>query len=150
MTTRSHTKRLQLLLALGMLIGASLACSQGYISPVELTATAQLFTPSATAVTPSPSPIVYTETASATSLPTFTDVPLITTPRPTVTIDPQATPKPPILYYTQAGDTLASITGRFGVDASLINSSVTLPNHRFDQPQHPAGYPRCPHRRFYL
>ena len=128
MITRSRTKRLQLLLALGMLISASLACSQTYISPVELTATALLFTPSATAATPSPAPILFTETASGpTSLPTFTDVPPVTTPRPTVTIDPQATPKPPILYYTQAGDTLASITGRFGVSASQINSSVALP-----------------------
>ncbi len=128
MTTRSGTKRLQLFLALGMLIGASLACSQGYISPVELTATALMFTPSATAAVPTPSPIIITETAvGPTSLPTFTDEPPVTTPRPTVTTDPQATPKPDILYYTQAGDTLASITGRFGVSVNQITFSEPVP-----------------------
>ena len=130
MITRLRAKRLQILIALGMLIGASLACSQGYISPVELTATAHWFTPTATAgtLTPTAEPPTLTPTAFPTSLPTFTDVPDETsTPRPTVTIDPRATPKPPITYYTQAGDTLASITGRFGVTASQIKSSAVLP-----------------------
>ena len=78
--------------------------------------------------TPTAEPPTITPTDTATSLPTFTDVPDETsTPRPTVTIDPVATPKPPITYYTQAGDTLASITGRFGVTASQITSSSVLP-----------------------
>jgi len=130
MTTRSHAKRLQLLLALGMLLGSSLACSQSYLSPMEMTATAQWFTPTSPVSIPSATLIPPTATATEmpTSLPTFTDVPDITaTPRPTVTPDPRATPKPPILYYTQAGDTLPSITGRFGVSASQITSSEPLP-----------------------
>jgi murein DD-endopeptidase MepM/ murein hydrolase activator NlpD len=97
---------------------------------MELTATAQGFTPTSTAGTPSPTAQLPTNTPTQgpTSLPTFTDVPEITsTPQPTATTDPRATPKPPILYYTQAGDTLASITGRFGVSASQITSSEVLP-----------------------
>ena len=130
MTTRSRARKLQLVAALVMLLSASLACSQSYVSPAELTATAQWFTATSTAGTPSPTaaPPTPTETTGPTSLPTFTDVPEETaTPRPTVTTDPRATPKPPILYYTQAGDTLASITGRFGVTASQISYSVSVP-----------------------
>lgn len=113
-----------------MLLASSLACSQGYITPVEMTATAMGFTPTSTAGTPSPTAALPAETATQgpTSLPTFTDVPVETaTPRPTATTDPRATPKPPILYYTQSGDTLASITGRFGVSVAQITSSEPLP-----------------------
>ena len=61
-------------------------------------------------------------------MPTFTDEPAISeTPLPTETINPNATAKPPLQYYTQSGDTLPSIAGRFGVDASEIKHSQDIP-----------------------
>jgi len=105
-----------------------LSCSQGYVSPVELTATALVQgpvntdLPTRTSMPPSATP----ETPSP--VPTFTDLPLFTsTPQPTRTIDPNATPSPPIQYYTQAGDTLPSIMDRFGVTAEQITPSQPIP-----------------------
>ncbi len=116
---------------------ATLACSQGYVSPIELTATAQaqgkVTTPLAPLVTtaaPTATQLTSTpaDTATQTTIPTFTDVPLNSpTPGPTATLDPLATPKPPIQYYTQSGDTLPSILGRFGVSADQITYSQTIP-----------------------
>ena len=116
---------------------AMLACSQGYASPMELTATAlaqgKITTPLAPlATTPAPTAILLTSTpaASATSspLPTFTDLPLNSpTPGPTNTPDPLATARPPIQYYTQSGDTLPAIMGRFGVSADQITYSQVIP-----------------------
>lgn len=110
-----------------------LACSQGYISPVELTATAlasdHLITlPPSTPTRVAPTLLLETPTAFQTSLPTVSDPPPDTkTASPTKTVDPNATPKPPIQYYTQSGDTLPSILGRFGVTKDQIVSSVPIP-----------------------
>lgn len=61
-------------------------------------------------------------------MPTFTDLPAQTdTPGPTDTPDPLATAKPRILYYTQSGDTLPSIVGRFNVTSEEITSSEAIP-----------------------
>lgn len=133
MKTRSVTRLLQVSAAWGALLSSMLACSQGYVSPVELTATAvsrgvvettvapTVNAPTSTAIPPSKTP-------TQPLLPTFTDLPLFTsTPQPSRTPDPNATARPPLQYYTQAGDTLASITGRFGVSADQIVPSETLP-----------------------
>ncbi len=114
---------------------ATLACSQGYITPFELTMTAQVSTAVPSVVLPSPT---MTQEATATEapteivetpLPTFTDPPAETaTPAPTATFNPNATAKPPILYYTQSGDTLPSIMGRFNVSADEITSSEKIPS----------------------
>jgi LasA protease len=134
--TRSNTRRIQIICALVTLILASLACSQGYISPVELTATARAST--ATNTQEPPTPMAETPTATEiipTSLPTFTDVPPVTlTPRPTVTMDPLATAKPLITYYTLAGDTMPSILGRFGVTREQIITSGTVPENGLISP----------------
>jgi murein DD-endopeptidase MepM/ murein hydrolase activator NlpD len=107
-----------------------LSCSQGYISPVELTATALVQSPTNTYPPPTltiPPPTVTVETPSP--VPTFTDLPVFTsTPKPTHTIDPNATPKPAILYYTQSGDTLPSILGRYGVTEAQITFSEPVPS----------------------
>lgn len=107
-----------------------LACSQGYITPFELTMTAAVVPPVPTREIPTAT-ITEPPTATAvpeTAVPTFTEMPEATnTPAATDTIDPAATSKPPIIYYTQSGDTLPSITGRFGVAASEIQSSEPLP-----------------------
>jgi len=132
MKTRSVSRRLQLLSSFVAIGLASLACSQGYLSPVELTSTAviqaQTGTTAAPTTAPTQTPQQGTESPAEPFLPTFTDLPISSsTPRPTRTPDPNATPRPPIQYYSQAGDTLPSITGRYGVSADQIVSISELP-----------------------
>jgi LysM repeat protein len=55
-------------------------------------------------------------------LPTSTSLPQITS-----TPKESPTPAPPILYYTQAGDTLNSLAARFDVSKEEITSTQTLP-----------------------
>ena len=135
--TKFNVKKIQTLSVAVSVLFAMLACSQGYISPVELTATAKsagiVTTPLAPlATTPPPTAEAATATPRATgtptSLPTFTDIPGGTiTAKPTSTVDPRATAKPPIQYYTQSGDTLPSILGRFGLTADQITYSESVP-----------------------
>ena len=92
--------------------------------------TAQVSTPVPTIALPT-----ATSTATATevpptdtALPTFTDIPAVSnTPAPTNTLNPDTTLVPPIQYYTQSGDTLPSILGRFNVSADEVKSSETIP-----------------------
>lgn len=103
-----------------------LACSQGYISPVELTATARAAGVTAPTESATPLPTAL-PTLESTSLPTITMVAATNTPQPTRTPDPNATPKPPIQYYTQSGDTLAAVAGRFGVLPGQIEQGQPVP-----------------------
>jgi LysM repeat protein len=132
-TTKSNAKRIKLGIVAVIWVGTILACSQGYIAPQELTMTAQVSSPLPTNL-PQPTasatlaPTLTSTNESATALPTFTEMPAISeTPAPTQTVDPNATAKPPIQYYTQSGDTLPSIMGRFGVSSNEIKSSETIP-----------------------
>jgi len=139
MKTRSAARRrLQIISTWAIMAVVSLSCSQGYVSPAELTATAVIQgVISTTEVPATPSAVAPVETTEPviTAIPTFTDMPDITsTPRPTRTPDPNATPKPPIQYYTQAGDTLPSITGRFGVSADQIVATTTIPENGLINP----------------
>jgi len=130
MRTRSSARKIQLLIAAVVMTCSVLACSQGYITPFELTMTANASTAVPTFEPPTATTTnVPTATAMIeTPLPTFTDVPQRPkTPIFTERIDPLSTGKPPIIYYTQSGDTLPSITGRFGVAAKEIQSSEPLP-----------------------
>ena len=133
MKTRSVTRLLQLGAAWGVLFASMLACSQGYVSPAQLTATESMNGVVETTVAlvtelATDTPILPSDTPTQQPLPTFTDLPQFTsTPQATRTPDPNATPKPPIQYYTQAGDTLISIAGRFGVSIEQIVSSESLP-----------------------
>ena len=132
MKTRSVSRRLQLISSFAAIALASLACSQGYLSPVELTSTAAIQaltgTTAVPTTAPSQTPMPASESPTENFLPTFTDLPnASSTPRPTRTPDPNATPRPPIQYYSQAGDTLPSITGRFGVSEDQIVSTSNLP-----------------------
>ncbi len=139
MITRSVARKLQIICAWAVIALASLSCSQGYVSPAELTATAVLQPHVGNTAVPPTAQVITsvenTETIPETVIPTFTDMPDITsTPRPTRTPDPNATPKPPIQYYTQAGDTLPSITGRFGVSADQIVSTAYIPENGLINP----------------
>lgn len=128
--TKSNARGIKLGVVALLWAGTILACSQGYITPLELTLTAQVSTPVPTLVIPTATDTLVPTALppTSTSLPTFTDVPAITdTPAPTNTVNPNATAKPPIQYYTQSGDTLPSIMGRFGVTADEIKSSEAIP-----------------------
>ena len=134
--TRSGVRRLQIIGAWAVVLMSSLACSQGYVSPVELTATAAVQAPAnpefVNVIALSTEVVEVIESTQEPSLPlvpTYTDMPDVTsTPKPTRTPDPNATPNPPIQYYTQAGDTLPSITGRYGVSADQIIFTVPIPS----------------------
>ncbi len=164
---KSRGRRIQIALAGLVLLTSVLACSQGYVSNYDLTATA-LF-PS-TAVTSPPALAKPTNAEVSVADPAVSPTSLLVPPTSTFTatdpvlaptatqpddpvqditpvplgtslegpVDTQAptrviptpnlgTPMPPILYYTQAGDTLPSIASRFGVDITDISSTETIP-----------------------
>lgn len=146
-------RRLQIGAVLGVWLISILACSQGYVSDYDLTATA-LFSAGGsgsgsaglevTALPTSPLGGGGENNPIAVSTPNqaqFTPSQPIFTPLPT-----RSTPLPPILYYTQAGDTLPAVAVRFGVlpeeitypepvpQSGLINAGklLIIPN-RLDQ-----------------
>lgn len=67
-----------------------------------------------------PTPTAPDETATLTP----------TNPPPTATFTPAVTntPQPPVLYYTQAGDTLRAVAARYAVQVAEITSPATLPD----------------------
>jgi len=74
---------------------------------------------------PSPTPVIVdlpTVTPQVTAQPTPTQQ-LPPTPTPT----PDLLHQPPIIYYTQAGDTLPALAVRFGVQVDEIQSNQPLP-----------------------
>ena len=77
-----------------------------------------------------PTPISEPEPATPTQIPTATYTPMIP-PTPN-TLESKTTPiatfdKPPILYYSQSGDTLDAVAARFRVEPDEISSSKALP-----------------------
>ncbi len=113
---------------------STIACSQGYVSTFDLTATAlfsssgagggDILPESETPVAPTPvntpEPALLATTMAAQDMPPTL---IIETPDPT---SPHTTPLPPILYYTQAGDTLPAVAIRFGVNQEEITSNETF------------------------
>lgn len=117
------------------------ACSLSsyYVSALDLTATAAY--KALTPVTQSPTdpeipttlPLEDTPlpVAVVTSLPDNILVPTevppeeIATPIPTATRD--LTPRPPIIYYTQSGDTIPVVAARFGVNTEEIKFQQPVP-----------------------
>ncbi|MFO7732340.1 MAG: hypothetical protein R6X21_01670, partial [Candidatus Aminicenantes bacterium] len=93
----------QIITAWAVIILSSLACSQGYVSPAELTATAAVqimlgteFVDPTAIPTDAPEIPEVVEAPAQPVIPTFTDMPDVTsTPKPTRTPDPNATPSPP-------------------------------------------------------
>lgn len=73
---------------------------------------------------------------AATLIPTpapATGTPTIDPPTPTLEPSPSplptlsGAPKPPVIYYSQSGDSLSAVATRFGVDPSEISSTDPLP-----------------------
>jgi LasA protease len=128
--------RFPLILIAAVLLGTSLMCTSGYITPASLTATAE-FTPAETLVptayfirptetnTPPPSPTATQDPLLASPTPLF-DTPT-PSPTPLPTLTPIAADNPPMLYYAQSGDTLEAISTRFSVNSFEIVSPETIP-----------------------
>lgn len=125
--TRYHARKIGIASAFSALIVSILACSQGYVSPYDLTATA-LFSSAGSGgaeITPAP-PVQSTDPGAP--LPTEN---IVVTPSlfPTQQPPDQATPDinstelPPVLYYTQAGDTLPVVAFHYGVAQEEITSN---------------------------
>lgn len=120
-----HGKKIGTTVVLLAWLVSTLACSQGYVSNYDLTATA-LFSgggtgggnplPESADATPVNTPEPETATAAAETLQSTPDNPQSPTPENT-------TPEPPVLYTTQAGDTLPAIAARFGVEQDEITSN---------------------------
>lgn len=157
--TRQTRSRAKSILAGAVLLAwalSILACSQGYISQADLTATAAVRTnPVAALATtlapanPDPATPGTTETVPppadlSTQPPAdvgeFDVTPSNTPTRPTrtathtATPGPSPTPRPPILYYAQAGDTLPALAVHFGVDPKEITSPDPIELKSFIRP----------------
>lgn len=138
---RTNTIKLIFLTLLFALLTS--VCSSGYITPASLTQTAavtaeETFVPTAFFVMPTDSP-----TPPPTSTPTpdpglNSPTPLFESPTPLATLPPTSTPisadTPPLLYYAQPGDTLASLANRFGVHPFEIDSPETIPEEGLIDP----------------
>ncbi len=132
---RFRARRFSIGIVLAAWIFSILACSQGYVSGYDLTATAlfpvggagggeeqDLPTPIPEQAT-TPLPTHGIVLVPGTPAPQFnTPEPLVFTPLPT-----RSTPLPPVLYYTQSGDTLPAVAVRFGVAVEDITSPETIP-----------------------
>lgn len=86
--------------------------------------------------TPSWTEIVQAATQTAAArLPTETPDPSSPTPEPpTPTATSTPFPAAPLLYYTQAGDTLQAVAVRFGVSPDEITSPAPIPQSGFINP----------------
>ena len=129
--TKYPGKRAGIILVTLAWLFSTIACSQGYVSTFDLTATAlfsgggagsgevlpSLEAPVDSAPVATVEPAVMATTLAAQDMPPTL---LIETPEPT---SPLTTPLPPILYYTQAGDTLPAVAIRFGVNQEEITSN---------------------------
>lgn len=136
--TRSRARRSGIAFATAALILSILACSQGYVSPYELTATA-LFAPGGAGgaeITPVSEnlPAEAVESAATDSIRPTSNPSEPTSPPVAPTPAPNTTPLPPVLYYAQAGDTLPAVAVRFGVGQDEITSTENFPVEGFIPP----------------
>jgi len=128
--TRFRVRRIGFAGTIVALILSILACSQSYVSPYDLTATA-LFAPAGSGgaeITPGiedlPTVVVQPEPTYNDPQPTFLPPlePSIAAP----TQIPDNTPQPPLIYYTQPGDTLPVVAVHFGVVQEEITSTEAI------------------------
>jgi LysM repeat protein len=146
---KSHAKRITGVIVLITLFLTPLACSRSYVNGTELTQTALAYTPIVITSVPSDTPdptASVTDTATAMASPTvltlqdtLTDTPPAVEPTANATIPisdtPTATSIPPIIYYSQAGDTLPALAVRFGVLPQEVIAMSPIPNHGLIQPK---------------
>ena len=110
---KSHAKRSQLALGAMIVVFTLIGCN----FPVILSG-------GGTGKSPAPQDPALTSTMLSILTATTAAAPIsagFSTAAPSPTIDP-STPLPPIMYYTQSGDTLENICARFNVTAEEITS----------------------------
>ncbi len=138
--TRSAGRKWLVVAGLFFCVGFTLACSQTYLTGVELTATAQTTVeavektpelPTSTRQPTASSTLTHAPTRTRTPIPTKTSTPTI----PTRPNDATAALIPPIIYYTQSGDTLPSLLIRFGVNLEEITMPEDVPDQGLIQPE---------------
>ncbi|HTX79438.1 MAG TPA: hypothetical protein VMC62_07205, partial [Longilinea sp.] len=141
---KSHVKRITGVIVLVTLFLTPLACSRSYVNEADLTQTALAYTPFVITPVPSDTPApsdtpvpTATNTATMTASPTDTSTLDESTDNPAnpVADTSTATPIPPIIYYTQAGDTLPALAVRFSVLPQEIISTSSIPNHGLIEPK---------------
>jgi LasA protease len=136
-------------------VASILACSQGYVSGVELTQTAAANPSPVTASIPTHTRVpseIPTRAPAVLPDPTDTKIPSDATtiveavPEDTPTLrftpthtrtstpGPSPTARPPILYYAQAGDTLVSLSVHFGVTDGDITSPDPIATDGYIRP----------------
>ncbi len=144
--TKSNVRRLATLLVVGAWMLSIFACSQGYISPAALTATADprpsppaelaMLPPDSLATDAAEATPTEAQQAEATLTETSPAQTATFAPAPTETSttfdDPTAIP--PLLYYTQAGDTLKVLAIRFNVTPEEITSPDPISSVSFMRP----------------
>ena len=108
-----------------------LACTRSVVQPWQITATANAIEPlpKTASLLADPPQVSPTASNSTGVIPTSTPLhpPTSTLPAPTATPNPASTEKPPILYYTQAGDTLPLVAVRFDVSMNEIITPEKMP-----------------------
>jgi LasA protease len=135
----------------------TLACSGGFITPAQLTATAKApdqlvyagniqkltLTPQASFTSPPPTTVAATlqstlpptrPVENTVVVNTTVAEPSATVRRPTPTEPIRSTQDSPILYYTQAGDTLRGLSARFNVKPEEITSPQSIPQEGLFDP----------------
>ncbi|HQL39430.1 MAG TPA: hypothetical protein PKV95_08140, partial [Anaerolineaceae bacterium] len=124
---KSNGRRRAILLVFCAWLLASVACN--------LPTTARL-TPGAGqgGVEETPPPWAVALTATAESIAATQNIALATLFAPTATPSVSNTPRPPLLYYTQSGDTMEGVAARFGVQPGEITSPKPLVGGGFLNP----------------
>lgn len=122
--TKSTARLIESLLIIVVLIGGLFGCAWTITGPLNLLGRIKpLLTPAAQ---PPPQEVIVPVSAQ-----TETAEHVLPTLAPTATLIPtperSATPLPPILYYTQAGDTRNALALRFGVQPGEITSPEPIP-----------------------
>lgn len=131
MRTRFIAKHICLAAVLVALLVNTTGCTNGLVSPINRLATIRpLYTPSGgngqnNLVVPPPTP---------TDPPVLLPTAVIPVSSASPTPQKVTTPEPPILYYSQAGDTLTSLALRFGVAKETITSPQPISADTFIDP----------------
>ena len=129
--TKSTVRFIESAIILLIFLGGIFGCAWTLTGPLNLLSSLKpLLTPESEVASIS-QPQIPTEEPQVTSVqpPTLQPTPTFT-PAPKIS----ATPRPPFLYYTQAGDTLAALAARFNVSPDEISSTSPIPQESLLDP----------------
>jgi murein DD-endopeptidase MepM/ murein hydrolase activator NlpD len=135
--------RIKLITLLCITAALTIVCSSGYITPASLTATAaanleETSVPTAYFVVPTNTPTPFPTPTDTPDQTLATPTPKFETPTPLPSLTPTEKPisadTPLLVYFAQAGDTLAGLANRFGVHPFEIVSAEEIPEEGFIDP----------------